>query len=153
MANMRLPILNKVLIVGNLVKDPELRYTSTGVSVVNFKIASNKKFKDGFGNQKEDVCYIGVVAWQKLAESCSRFLQKGSAVLVEGELRSRLKENDDGTKRSFVEIKASHVQFLDKKTDTISWDEESTFFGSSESAIGGSASGGNENSTKLEDSW
>jgi single-strand DNA-binding protein len=153
MANTRLPVLNKVLIVGNLVRDPELRYTSTGVPVVNFKIASNKRFKDGFGNQKEDVCYIGVVAWQKLAESCSRFLQKGSAVLVEGELRSRLKENDDGTKRSFVEIKALHVQFLDKKTDTLSWDEESTFFSSSESALGESASGGNENLPKLEDSW
>lgn len=76
MANMRLPILNKVLIAGNLVKDPELRYTTSGVPVVNFKIASNKKFKDGLGNHREDVCYIGIVAWQKLAESCSQFLQK-----------------------------------------------------------------------------
>jgi single-strand DNA-binding protein len=70
MANTKLPNLNKVLIVGNLVKDPELRYTTTGAPVVNFKIASNKKFRDGLGMQKEEVCYIGVVAWQKLAESC-----------------------------------------------------------------------------------
>ena len=153
MANTRLPILNKVMIVGNLVKDPELRYTSTGVPVVNFKIASNKRFKDGLGNHKEDVCYIGIVAWQRLAESCSLFLKKGSAVLIEGELRSRLKENDDGTKRSFVEIKALQVQFLDKKTDSFSTDEESTFFESSESAIGRSATGGHENLTELEGLW
>jgi single-strand DNA-binding protein len=132
MANTKLPNLNKVLIAGNLVKDPELRYTTTGAPVVNFKIASNKKFRDGLGMQKEEVCYIGVVAWQKLAESCSQFLQKGSAVLVEGELRSRLKENDDGTKRSFVEIKASQIQFLDKRNDVNSLEEESVFSNSGE---------------------
>ncbi|MGH7890073.1 MAG: single-stranded DNA-binding protein, partial [Thermodesulfobacteriota bacterium] len=66
-----------------------------------------------------DVCYIGVVAWEKLAESCRDYLKKGSAVLVEGELRSRLKENEDGTKRNFVEIKAFYIQFLDKKGEAI----------------------------------
>ncbi len=143
MANTKLPNLNKVLIVGNLVKDPELRYTTSGVPVVNFKIASNKRFRDGLGIPKEDVCYIGVVAWQKLAESCSKYLQKGSAVLVESELRSRLKENDDGTKRSFVEIKASQIQFLDKRTEDISWEEENAYLGSNEK----------ENSTELESMW
>jgi single-strand DNA-binding protein len=128
MANTKLPNLNKVLIVGNLVRDPDLRYTSAGAPVVNFKIASNKKFKDNLGIYREDVCYIGVVAWQELAESCSQFLKKGSAVLVEGELRSRLRENEDGTKRSFVEIKALHVQFLDKRTDSVSSREERNFF-------------------------
>jgi len=128
MADMKLPSLNKVLIVGNLVKDPELRYTSTGVPVVNFKIASNKKFKDNLGIYREDVCYIGVVAWQELAESCKQFLKKGSAVLIEGELRSRLRENEDGTKRSFVEIKALHVQFLDKRTDSIPLNQPRSFF-------------------------
>ncbi len=143
MANTKLPNLNKVLIVGNLVKDPELRYTTSGVPVVNFKIASNKRFRDGLGIPKEDVCYIGVVAWQKLAESCSKYLQKGSAVLVESELRSRLKENDDGTKRSFVEIKASQIQFLDKRTEDNSWEEENAYLGSNEK----------ENSTELESMW
>lgn len=143
MANTKLPNLNKVLIVGNLVKDPELRYTTSGVPVVNFKIASNKRFRDGLGITKEDVCYIGVVAWQKLAESCSQYLQKGSAVLVEGELRSRLKENGDGTKRSFVEIKASQIQFLDKKTEDTSWEEENAYLGSNEK----------ENSSELESLW
>jgi len=124
MANTKLPSLNKVIIVGNLVRDPELRYTSEGVPVVNFRIASNKKYKDNFGMHKEDVCYVGVVAWQDLAQSCSEFLKKGSAVLVEGELRSRMKENEDGRKRNYVEIKAFQVQFLDKRADSAPWGEE-----------------------------
>jgi single-strand DNA-binding protein len=121
MANTKLPSLNKVIIVGNLTKDPELRFTSTGVPVVNFKIASNKRYKDNLGIYKEDVCYIGVVAWQKLAESCSDYLKKGSAVLVEGELRSRIKETEDGNKRNFIEIRAFQVQFLDRKTEAVSF--------------------------------
>ncbi|MDP2959907.1 MAG: single-stranded DNA-binding protein [candidate division Zixibacteria bacterium] len=127
MSNTRLPHLNRVLIVGNLTKDPELRYTSTGVPVANFRIASNKKYKDNLGESKEDVCFIGVVAWQKLAESCSKFLKKGSAVLVEGELRSRFKENEDGSKRNLIEIRAFQVQFLDKKTEAVPVEETSLF--------------------------
>lgn len=119
MANTKLPNLNKVIIVGNLVTDPELRYTSGGAPVVNFKIASNKRYKDNFRTSKEDVCYVGVVAWQELAQSCSEYLRKGSAVLVEGELRSRMKESEDGSKHNYVDIKAFHVQFLDKRTETM----------------------------------
>ncbi len=114
MSQTKLPSLNKVIIIGNLTRDPELRFTQAGVPVANFKIASNKRYKDSLGMVKEDVCYIGVVAWEKLAESCRDHLKKGSAVLVEGELRSRLKENEDGSKRNFVEIKAFYIQFLDK---------------------------------------
>lgn len=110
----RLPNLNRVMIVGNLTKDPELRSTTTGVPVVNFRIASNRRFKDNSGEWKEDVCYVGVVAWQKLAESCASKLKKGSAVYIEGELRSRTLDHDDGTRHSLVEIRAHHIQFLDK---------------------------------------
>ncbi len=124
MANTKLPSLNKVIIVGNLVRDPELRYTSGGVPVVNFKIASNKKYKDSLGMYKEDVYYVEVVAWQDLAQSCSEYLRKGSAVLVEGELRSRIKGNEDGSKRNYLEIKAFHVQFLDKRTEPQPLEEE-----------------------------
>jgi single-strand DNA-binding protein len=110
----RLPILNRVMIVGNLTKDPELRSTTTGVPVINFRIASNRRFKDNSGEWKEDVCYVGIVAWQKLAESCAARLKKGSAVYVEGELRSRTMDHDDGSRHSLVEIRAHHIQFLDK---------------------------------------
>ena len=119
MQNSKLPSLNKVLIIGNLTKDPELRYTQAGVSVVNFKIASSKRYKDSLGTPREDVCHIGVVAWQKLAESCKDYLQKGSTVLIEGELRSRIKETSDGAKRNFVEIKAFHIQFLDRRGEML----------------------------------
>lgn len=114
MGSTRLPNLNRVMIVGNLTRDPELRATTTGVPVVNFRIASNRRFKDSAGEWKEDVCYVGVVAWQKLAESCAARLKKGSAVYVEGELRSRTLDSDDGGKRSMIEIRAHHIQFLDR---------------------------------------
>lgn len=86
MANRRLPMLNKILIIGNLTNDPELRYTQSGIAVLNFRIASNRRFRDSAGDWKEDVCYVGVVAWQRLAENCAEFLRKGSAVFVEGEI-------------------------------------------------------------------
>jgi single-strand DNA-binding protein len=114
MPETRLPNLNRVMIVGNLTKDPELRSTSTGVPVANFRIASNRRFKDNSGEWREDVCYIGIVAWQRLAESCAAKLQKGSAVYIEGELRSRSLEGEDGKKRNIIEIRAHHIQFLDK---------------------------------------
>ncbi|MBU0517551.1 single-stranded DNA-binding protein, partial [bacterium] len=83
MADLRMPDINTVIIAGNLIKDPSLRYTTTsGVPVANFSIASNRKFRDNSGQWKEDVCIIGVVAWYKLAESCYENLQKGSAILV-----------------------------------------------------------------------
>ena len=110
----RLPNLNRVMIVGNLTRDPELRATSTGIPVANFRIASNRRFKDNVGEWREDVCYVGVVAWQKLAESCASKLQKGSAVYVEGELRSRALEGEEGKKRNVIEIRAHHIQFLNK---------------------------------------
>ena len=114
MTSTRLPNLNRVMIVGNLTRDPELRATSTGIPVANFRIASNRRFKDNVGEWREDVCYIGVVAWQKLAESCASKLHKGSAIYVEGELRSRALESEEGKKRNVIEIRAHHIQFLDK---------------------------------------
>lgn len=126
MSSTRLPNLNRVMIVGNLTKDPELRSTSTGIPVSNFRIAANRRFRDNSGEWREDVCYIGVVAWQKLAESCAAKLQKGSAVYVEGELRSRSLDSEGGQKRNIIEIRAHHVQFLDKTGEP---DEEAESFG------------------------
>jgi single-strand DNA-binding protein len=117
MLHRRPPCLNKVLIVGNLTKDPELRYTSKNVPVANFRIAASRRFKDSAEEWKEEVCYIGVVAWNKLAESCKNFLRKGCSVLVEGELQSRSWETEDGTRKSVVEIHGHRVQFLDRCKD------------------------------------
>ncbi len=117
MTEKKLPILNRIFIAGNLTKDPELRHSNSGIPVVNFRIASSRRFKDNAGNRKEEVCYVGVVAWQRLAETCGEYLHKGSAVLVEGELQSRSWETEDGNKRSMIEIHAHKVQFLDKRPD------------------------------------
>jgi single-strand DNA-binding protein len=92
-----------------------IRQTRNGTPVANFSIASNRKFRNGDNQWQEDVCYVGVVAWNKLAESCADKLRKGSAVLVEGELQSRMWQSDDGSMRSTVEIKARRIQFLNKR--------------------------------------
>ncbi|MCZ7557039.1 MAG: single-stranded DNA-binding protein [Bacteroidia bacterium] len=114
MADLKMPELNYVLIVGNLTKDPVYRTTSNNTPVVNFSIASNRRYKDRSNAWQEDVCYIGIVAWNKLAESCHLRLRKGSAVLVEGELQSRNWKTDDGGYRSILEVKARRIQFLNK---------------------------------------
>ena len=114
MADLRMPDLNTITIAGNLIKDPVLRNTMNGTPVANFTIASNRRFKDSKGMWQEDVNFVGIVAWYKLAESCSEYLRKGSAVVVEGELQSKQWRTEDGGYRNMVEIKARRIQFLDK---------------------------------------
>lgn len=115
MADLKMPEINYVIVAGNLTKDPIFRQTTNSTPVVNFSIASNRKYKDSSNNWQEDVCYVGIVAWNKLAESCRERLKKGSAVLVDGELQSRNWKSDDGHTRSVVEIKARRIQFLNKR--------------------------------------
>lgn len=119
MSDLRMPDINNVVIAGNLTRDPVFRRTTNGTPVTNFWIASNRKFKDNSGQWRENVCYVGVVAWYKLAENCAENLQKGSAILVEGELQSRSFRSDDGRNRNIVEIKARRVQFLNKRNEGI----------------------------------
>jgi single-strand DNA-binding protein len=115
MADLKMPELNNIVIAGNLTKDPVFRQTTTGTPVVNFSIASNRKYRDSSNQWLEDVCYVGIVAWNKLAESCKTRLRKGDAVLIDGELQSRTWKTNDGFNRSIVEIKARRIQFLNKK--------------------------------------
>jgi single-strand DNA-binding protein len=114
MADLKMPELNSVTIAGNLTKDPIFRQTTNGTPVVNFSVASNRRYRDSKDNWQEDVCYVGVVAWNKLAESCRDKLKKGNAVLVEGELQSRTFKTDKGDSKTIVEIKARRIQFLNK---------------------------------------
>ncbi len=109
--------LNKVLLIGNLTKDPELRYTPNGTAVTNLRIAVNRKFKDRTGELKEDTCFITVTAWDKQAEICNQYLQKGRAVFVEGILQSRSWETGDGQKRSTIDVRAERIQFLGPRTE------------------------------------
>ncbi|OGX27232.1 MAG: single-stranded DNA-binding protein [Omnitrophica WOR_2 bacterium RIFCSPHIGHO2_01_FULL_48_9] len=104
--------LNKVFLIGNLTRDPELRYTPAGVAVTNLGLAVNRRFRDKSGEVKEDVCFLTVTVWDKQAEACSQYLQKGSPIFVEGVLQSRSWETSDGQKRSTIDVRAERVQFL-----------------------------------------
>src|SRR5882672_1640711 len=104
--------LNKVLLIGNLTKDPELRYTPNGVAVANLRLAVNRKYKDKMGEWKEDVCFVTVTAWDKQAEVCNQYLQKGRPVFIEGRLQSRSWETNDGQKRNTIDVRAERIQFL-----------------------------------------
>ncbi len=101
---------NKVILVGRLVADPEIRTTPSGQSVCNIRIATNRVWTDQQGEKQEATEYHDVVLWQKLAETASRFLTKGSLVLIEGRLQTRSWQDQTGTKRYRTEIIAESMQ-------------------------------------------
>lgn len=103
--------LNRVLLIGNLTRDPELRYTPSGTAVANLRLAVNSFFKDATGQRKEETCFITVVAWNKQAEICNQYLKKGRPVFIEGRLIWRSWEAE-GKTRSTLEVRADRVQFV-----------------------------------------
>jgi single-strand DNA-binding protein len=107
-----MPNFNKVLLVGNLTKDPELRYTPQGAAVANLRLAVNRKYRNKNQELKEETCFVTAVVWNKQAETCNQYLHKGSSILVEGRLQSRSWEDSTGGKRSVIEVRAERVQFL-----------------------------------------
>ena len=109
--------MNKVFLMGNLTRDPELRYVPSGTAVANFTLAVNRPYKDAAGEKKEEVSFIRVVVWGKMAEVCGEYLAKGRPVLVEGRLKSRTWEAQDGQKRSALDVVAMNVQFLGSRQD------------------------------------
>ncbi len=109
-------MFNKVILVGNLTRDPEIRYTPQGTSVCNFGLAVNRRYKQG-EEVKKEVTYIDIVTFGKQAETCGQYLNKGSGVLVEGRLQERRWETEEGQKRSKHEVVAQTVRFLSRKTD------------------------------------
>ncbi len=102
---------NKVIVGGNLVRDPEIRFLPSGLSVTNFTVAVNHSYRQE-NELKEEVSYFDVVVFGKQGESCAEYLSKGRAVLVEGRLRQRRWESEEGQRRSKIEIVAQQVQFL-----------------------------------------
>lgn len=104
--------LNRVFLMGNLTRDPELRYIPSGSAVTSFTLAMNRVFKLQTGEKKEEVTFIKVVVWGRMAELCGEYLKKGSPAFVEGRLQSRTWDGPDGQKRSAVEVIAQNVQFL-----------------------------------------
>lgn len=123
--------LNRVFLIGNLTRDPELRYLPSGQAVTTFTVAVNRVYNSQTGEKKEDTSFIRVVVWARRAEVCNEYLKKGSSVFVEGRLQSRSWEAQDGTKRSSIEVVANNVQFLTRSgrgvaaQETIQLPEES----------------------------
>ena len=112
--------LSKAMTIGNLGKDPEMRYTPSGKPVTTFSVAVSRKFTNAEGEQREETEWFRVTAWNKLAETCNEFLSKGRKVFVEGRLQTRTWEGQDGQKRTSVEIVASEMVLIDKpKTATL----------------------------------
>ncbi len=107
--------VNRVTLIGNLGKDPELRYTSSGVAVATFSLATNEQWRDPEGNLQERTQWHSIVAWRKLAEICGEYLKKGSKVYLEGRLQYRNYDDKSGVKRSVTEVVADEMVMLDAK--------------------------------------
>ena len=108
--------LNRATIIGNATRDPELRTTPNGKSVASFAVATNRRYTDGSGEQREEVQFHEIVAWGKLAEIVSQYIQKGSKVYAEGRIQTRHWEGQDGNKRERTEIIAENVINLSPRT-------------------------------------
>ena len=109
--------INKVIIVGNLGQDPELRYTGSGTAVCNLRIATNESYKDASGEWVDRTEWHSVVAWARLAEICNEYLKKGSQVYIEGSLQTRNYDDKDGITRYTTEIKAREMMMLGGRGD------------------------------------
>lgn len=107
--------LNKVMLIGNLTRDPELRYTPSGVAVCNFGMATNRRWTDAEGGLQESTEFHRLVAWGKLAELCSQLLFKGRKVFIEGRLQTREWTGQDGTKRTTTEVVIDNMLVLDSR--------------------------------------
>ena len=107
--------VNKVILIGRLGRDPEVRYTQGGQAVGNFTLATNESWTDKGGQRQERTEWHRVVAWAKLAEQCRDFLAKGRQVYVEGRMQTRQWDDKDGQKRSTTEVVASQIVFLDRR--------------------------------------
>ncbi len=116
--------LNKIMVIGNLGGDPEMRFTPAGNPVTTFNVATNRAYNTPDGERREETEWFSVVTWSRLAENCNRFLTKGQRIYVEGRLHTRTWDGQDGQKHSRVEIIANNVIFLDKRAAVAANPEE-----------------------------
>ncbi len=117
--------LNKVMLIGNLTRDPEMRYTPSGAAVCTFGIATNRYYVASDGQKKEETEFIKIVSWNKLAELCSQLLKKGRKVYVEGRLQTRSWETPDGQSKQTTEVVIDDMRILDSKRESDLADSES----------------------------
>jgi single-strand DNA-binding protein len=112
---MEMAWLNKVMIIGNVGTEPEMRFTPNGTPVTSFRLATNRLFTTSDGERRKETEWFDVITWRRQAESCNQFLSKGQRVYVEGRLRTRSWEGQDGRTQFRVEIQADRVIFLDRR--------------------------------------
>lgn len=109
--------VNKVMVLGRLGQDPELKYTPSGMAVCNFTVATSETWNDKAGQKQERTEWHRIVVWGKLAELCNQYLSKGKQTFVEGSLQTRSWDDKDGTKRYTTEVVAKSVQFIGSSTN------------------------------------
>jgi len=111
--------MNKILIIGNLGSDPEMRYTPNGNPVTSFTVATNRRYRTSDGENREETEWFRISAWNRLAETCNQYLQRGSKVYLEGRLSSRTYTANDGTTRVSLDVNASEVRFIDSRNKEV----------------------------------
>lgn len=116
--------LNKVMIIGNVGSEPEMRFTPNGNPVTSFRVATNRVFTTAEGERRQETEWFTVVAWNRLAENCNQFLTKGRPIYAEGRIHVRTWETQDGQKHSRPEIIANRVIFLDRQAAALPEDKE-----------------------------
>ena len=109
--------VNKVILIGRLGGDPELKYTTGGTAVANFSLATNTSWKDADGNKQEKTDWHRIVVWRKLAEFAGEWLKKGSYIFLEGRLQTRSWDDKDGNKRYITEVVAENIEFMGSKKE------------------------------------
>ena len=109
-------MLNKIMLIGNLGRDPELNVTSDGTPVTRFSLAVSRNYKTSSGEKREETEWFNIVAWRQLAETCERYLHKGSKVYIEGRVTQRKYTDKNGLERTSVEVQATDMEMLDSKT-------------------------------------
>ncbi|HEX4206967.1 MAG TPA: single-stranded DNA-binding protein [Ktedonobacteraceae bacterium] len=107
--------MNKIMLIGNLGKDPDMSYTNSGTAVTKFTLAVNRRKKSPTGERQEETEWFNIVAWQQLAETCNNYLHKGMKVYIEGRLQQRKYQAQDGTQRTAVEVIANDMEMLTPK--------------------------------------
>ena len=110
--------VNKVILIGNLGKDPELKFTPSGVAMAKFPLATTERFKDSEGNPQEKTEWHNIVLWKRQAEIANEYLKKGSPVYIEGRIQTRSWDDESGQKRYMTEIVGARMQFLGRRDDT-----------------------------------
>ncbi|HEX5440890.1 MAG TPA: single-stranded DNA-binding protein [Ktedonobacterales bacterium] len=108
-------MLNKIMLIGNLGRDPELSYTPSGKAIAKFSLAVSRRRRDESGEQREETQWFNIVAWERLAETCNNYLHKGSKVYIEGRMTSRKYTDKDGVERTAWEVTATEMEMLTPK--------------------------------------